>query len=95
MAPVPDEARESVPFETPDIHGAYPRLSDDQIARPAQHCRRRPVEAGDVLIREGERCEAFYVVLSGSVAIVEGFGTAGERRCVCTAPAASSANSAS
>lgn len=77
-APVPDEAEESVPFETPDIYGAYPRLSDDQMARLAQHGRRRAVEAGDVLIREGERCEVFYVVLSGSIAIVEGHGTPGE-----------------
>jgi thioredoxin reductase (NADPH) len=75
VAPVPDETQESVPFETPDIYGAYPRLSDDQMARLARHGRRRVVDAGDVLIREGERCEVFYVVLSGSLAIVEGFGT--------------------
>ena len=78
-APVPDEAEEGVPFETADIYGAYPRLPDDQIARLAQHGRRRAVDAGDVLIREGERCETFYVVLSGSVAIVEGYRTADER----------------
>ncbi|GHD07778.1 thioredoxin reductase [Streptomyces violarus] len=78
-APVPDETEESVPFETPDIYGAYPRLPDDQMDRLAQHGRRRAVDAGDVLIREGERCEIFYVVLSGSVAIVEGYGTPDER----------------
>ncbi|MEU0782583.1 FAD-dependent oxidoreductase [Streptomyces sp. NPDC006173] len=79
-APVPDDAEaESVPFETPDIYGAYPRLSDDQMACLAQHGRRREAEAGDVLIREGERCEMFYVVLSGSVAVVEGYGTPSER----------------
>ncbi|MFD9936801.1 FAD-dependent oxidoreductase [Streptomyces massasporeus] len=78
-AQVPDEAEESVPFETADIYGAYPRLPDDQMARLAQHGRRRAVDAGDVLIREGERCETFYVVLSGSVAIVEGHGTPDER----------------
>ncbi|MPY38537.1 cyclic nucleotide-binding domain-containing protein [Streptomyces phyllanthi] len=70
---------EAVPFETPDLYGAYPRLSDDQMAHLAQHGRRRAVDAGDVLIREGERCETFYVVLSGSVAIVEGYGTPDER----------------
>ncbi|MFE8961277.1 FAD-dependent oxidoreductase [Streptomyces iakyrus] len=79
VAPVPAEAEESVPFETADIYGAYPRLPDDQMARLAQHGRRRAVDAGDVLIREGEPCETFYVVLSGSVAIVEGYGTTGER----------------
>ncbi|MFJ9801626.1 FAD-dependent oxidoreductase [Streptomyces wuyuanensis] len=78
-APVPDEAEEGVLFETPDIYGAYPRLSDDQVARLAERGQRRAVDAGDVLIREGERCETFYVVLSGSVAIVEGYGTPGER----------------
>ncbi|MES4889628.1 FAD-dependent oxidoreductase [Streptomyces sp. NPDC096012] len=74
-APAIDDADEAVPFETPDVYGAYPRLSDDQIARLAEHGERRSVNAGDVLIQEGERCEAFYVVLSGSVAIIEDYGT--------------------
>ncbi|MFE6486293.1 FAD-dependent oxidoreductase [Streptomyces sp. NPDC057757] len=79
-APEPDDAEAgSVPFETPDIHGAYPRLSDDRTAGLARHGRRRAVQAGDVLIREGEPCETFYIVLKGSVAIVEGYGTPGER----------------
>ncbi|MFD5949127.1 FAD-dependent oxidoreductase [Streptomyces collinus] len=78
-AQVPDEGEESVPFETADIYGAYPRLSDDQLARLTERGRRRAVDAGDVLIREGERCETFYVVLSGSIAIVEGHGTPDER----------------
>lgn len=78
-APEQDETQESVPFETPDLHGAYPRLTDDQIDRLEQHGQRRAVDAGDVLIREGERCEVFYVVLSGSIAIVEDYGTPGER----------------
>ncbi|MER7922968.1 FAD-dependent oxidoreductase [Streptomyces sp. NPDC096057] len=75
----PDEAEDRVPFETPDIYGAYPRLSDDQVARLAQHGQRRATAAGDVLIREGERCDTFYVVLSGSIAVVEGYGTPDER----------------
>ncbi|MER7867455.1 FAD-dependent oxidoreductase [Streptomyces cellulosae] len=73
--PVPDE---SVPLETPDIHGAYPRLSEEQTARLAEQGRRRAVSPGDVLIREGERCETFYVILSGAVAVVEGYGTPDE-----------------
>ncbi|MEU8461368.1 FAD-dependent oxidoreductase [Streptomyces sp. NPDC029003] len=77
--PVPEGTRESVPFETPDVYGAYPRLPDEQLDRLTQHGRRRAADAGDVLIREGEPCETFYVVLSGSVAIVEGYGTPGER----------------
>src|SRR5690606_7150724 len=78
-APVPGEPEGSVPFETPDIYGAYPRLSDGQLARLAQRGRRRAVDAGEVLIREGERCETFYVVLSGALAILEDYGTPGER----------------
>ncbi|WP_329454586.1 FAD-dependent oxidoreductase [Streptomyces sp. NBC_01497] len=77
-APVPDEAEENVSFETPDIYGAYPRLADEEMDRLARHGRRRAVDADDVLIREGERREMFYVVLSGSVAVVEGYGTPGE-----------------
>ncbi|MET8894405.1 FAD-dependent oxidoreductase [Streptomyces albogriseolus] len=76
---MPDDTEESVPFETVDIYGAYPRLPEDQIDRLAQHGRRREVDAGDVLIREGERCETFYVVLSGSIAILEDYGTPEER----------------
>ncbi|WP_432118586.1 FAD-dependent oxidoreductase [Streptomyces sp. bgisy032] len=78
-AQVPDETQESVPFETADIYGAYPRLPEEQIDRLAQRGRRRAVDAGDELIREGERCETFYVVLGGSVAIAEGYGTPDER----------------
>lgn len=77
-SPAPEEAQEKVPFETPDVYGAYPRLSDDQMAHLAQHGRQRAAGPGDVLVREGERCETFYVVLSGSVAIVEGYGTPDE-----------------
>ncbi|WP_079102216.1 FAD-dependent oxidoreductase [Streptomyces sp. TP-A0356] len=66
---------EAVPFETPDIYGAYPRLTDDQIERLAEHGERITTEADQVLIREGEACECFFVILSGSVAIVEGYGT--------------------
>ncbi|MGV9255054.1 FAD-dependent oxidoreductase [Streptomyces sp. NPDC003697] len=73
--PVPQETDEAVFWETPDIYGAYPRLTEDQIARLEELGERRSMAPGDVLIREGERCETFLVVLSGSVAIVEGYGT--------------------
>ncbi|MFE1921024.1 FAD-dependent oxidoreductase [Streptomyces asoensis] len=70
----PEEADEAPIRETPDIHGAYPRFTEDQTARLAEHGQRRAMAANDVLIREGERCETFFVVLSGAVAIVEGVG---------------------
>lgn len=94
-APVPDEAEEGVPFETADIYGAYPRLPDDQMARLAQHGRRRAVDAGDVLIREGSGARR-----STSSSVARSPSSRATARptnvcCVCTAPAASSANSAS
>jgi thioredoxin reductase (NADPH) len=60
--------------ETPDVHGAYPRLGDDQLEVVARHGERRSTEAGEVLFREGEPIAALYVVLAGNVAIVEGYG---------------------
>lgn len=73
--PVPEEADEAVFWETPDTCGAYPRLTEDQIARLAEHGQRRSMAPNDVLIQEGERCETFFVVLSGTVAVVEDYGT--------------------
>ena len=60
--------------ETPDLYGAYPRLSEHQIAALAALGERRPTRAGEVLYREGETQEHFFVILSGMVAIVEGLG---------------------
>ncbi|MES4903657.1 MULTISPECIES: FAD-dependent oxidoreductase [unclassified Streptomyces] len=70
---------EAVPFETPDLYGAFPRLNEEQIGLLSAHGRRIPVEPGQVLINEGERATEFIVVLSGSVAVVEDFGGPGER----------------
>jgi thioredoxin reductase (NADPH) len=60
--------------ETPDLYGAYPRLSEHQIAALAAQGERRPTREGEVLYREGETQEHFFVILSGTVAIVEGLG---------------------
>jgi thioredoxin reductase (NADPH) len=60
--------------ETPDRGGAFPRLSDEQMARLAEHGERRPVERGEVLYREGDESYDFFVVLAGKVAMVEGYG---------------------
>ncbi|MCG0288257.1 cyclic nucleotide-binding domain-containing thioredoxin-disulfide reductase [Streptomyces sp. PSAA01] len=69
----------AVPDETPDLYGAYPRLTDEQITFLAGHGTRQPVVPGQVLIREGDQCTDFYVILSGSVAIIEDYGTPDER----------------
>ncbi|MEV8631611.1 FAD-dependent oxidoreductase [Streptosporangium sp. NPDC051023] len=58
--------------ETPDHHGAFPRLEEAQLGRLAPHGTRRSSRAGDVLIREGEDVPDFFVVLAGKVAVIKG-----------------------
>jgi thioredoxin reductase (NADPH) len=65
--------------ETPDVDGAFPRLSPEHVERLRRHGLTRPVQPGDVLIEEGQRERDFYVVLSGTVAAVEGYGSGHER----------------
>jgi thioredoxin reductase (NADPH) len=65
--------------ETPDLHGAYPRLSDAQIASLAVQGRHRATRPGDVLFAEGDRECDFFVILAGKVASVEAKGTPEER----------------
>ena len=60
--------------ETLDVSGGFPRLSEDQIGILSHHGERRPTEVGQVLFREGETIRALYVILSGKVGVVEGFG---------------------
>jgi thioredoxin reductase (NADPH) len=70
MSEVAIDQRTSIPLaESPDIYGAYPRLSDDQIARLEAGGARRAVKAGEKLVREGERSDYFFVILSGKVAV--------------------------
>jgi thioredoxin reductase (NADPH) len=64
---------ESVP-ETPDLHGAFPRLSEDQIAALSREGERRATTVDEVLFREGDERYDFYVVLEGKVAVVSDFG---------------------
>ena len=47
----------------------YPRLTQPQVARVAAHGRVRATAAGELLIRQGDRAPAFFVVLSGRVEI--------------------------
>src|ERR1700753_1860177 len=55
--------------ETPDIYGAYPRLSNDQIAILEAGGARRAVGTGETLVREGGRSAYFFVILPGKVAV--------------------------
>jgi thioredoxin reductase (NADPH) len=65
--------------ETPDPQGAYPRLSDAQVAALTGQGDRRGTQPGEILFGEGERDCDFYVVLAGHVASVEGHGAHEER----------------
>ena len=65
--------------ETSDLQGAYPRLSDAQIAALTGQGDRRRTQPGEILFAEGERDCDFYVVLAGNVASVEGHGTHEQR----------------
>jgi len=64
----------TAPHETPDLHGAFPRLSDGQIKRLALDGERRPTEPGQVLFHEGDKEYDFHVVLDGLVGTQTGEG---------------------
>src|SRR3977135_2752943 len=60
--------------ETPDLYGAFPRLSEQQIEALARHGERRPTRRGELLFREGDPSCDFYVIQEGMVAVVEDYG---------------------
>jgi thioredoxin reductase (NADPH) len=60
--------------EPPDREGAYPRLDDVQRAKFLAVGKRREVASGEVLFREGDPNYDFFIVESGAVAIVQGYG---------------------
>ena len=65
--------------ETPDLDGAYPRLSQAQLATLEPYGERRPIQTGNVLYTEGDPSESLYVILAGRVAMVEAYGTDEQR----------------
>jgi thioredoxin reductase (NADPH) len=71
---------EQTAVETPDHLGAYPRLSDEQVASLSRFGERRRTRAEEVLFREGDEHYDFFVVLAGTVAIVGDYG--GENRLI-------------
>ena len=60
--------------EPPDRDGAFPRLDGEQRARLRSVGEVRSVAPGDVLFREGDAGYDFFVVESGAVAIIQGYG---------------------
>jgi thioredoxin reductase (NADPH) len=67
------------PVETEDTSGAYPRLSPGQIRALESQGERRRTLPGDLLYREGDVQHDFFVILEGTVAMVEGYGSGSER----------------
>ena len=65
--------------ETPDLYGAFPRLSEDQLARLGNYGRRLPTTQDEILFREGDPDYDFIVVVNGLVKIVNGYGSEDER----------------
>jgi thioredoxin reductase (NADPH) len=62
-------------FEEPvDRDGAFPRLGEEQRARLRALGTGRAVASGEILFREGDESYDFFVVESGAVAIVQGYG---------------------
>ncbi|KUM33263.1 FAD-dependent oxidoreductase [Arthrobacter sp. EPSL27] len=59
-------------IETPDVSGAYPRLGQAQVELLGRAGTRRATSAGEVLIQEGTVNTDFFVILQGSVMVVEG-----------------------
>jgi thioredoxin reductase (NADPH) len=60
--------------EPVDRDGAFPRLDSEQRARLRAAGEVRSVQPGEVLFREGDAGYDFFVVESGAVAIVQGYG---------------------
>jgi thioredoxin reductase (NADPH) len=73
MEPISD----STLIETPDVSGAYPRLSQAQIELLGRAGTSRATSAGEVLIQEGTLDADFFVVLQGTVLVVDGLPAAG------------------
>jgi thioredoxin reductase (NADPH) len=59
---------------TPDQGGTSPRLDEEQMMRFRELGRSRTTANGDVLFAAGDEGADFFVIASGSVAIVQGYG---------------------
>jgi len=62
------------PVETPDLHGAYPRLSEEQVRELERGGRVRSTGEDEVLFRTGDVDADMIVVLSGAVAVLDNVG---------------------
>ncbi|WP_205629081.1 FAD-dependent oxidoreductase [Jiangella muralis] len=58
--------------ETPDLYGAFPRLTEEQLRRLSSIGERRAMTTGDVLFREGQPGNDLLVIVRGRVAVLDG-----------------------
>ena len=82
MSPPPAGGRGAAPpdtLETPDRDGAYPRLTEEEIARLQAEGEVRATHLGEILFREGDVNYDFCVVLAGKVAVVDAYESPEER----------------
>ena len=77
LAAVSSATADSALPQTPDLAGAYPRLSDEQIQALSAYGRRRFAEAHEVLLRKGEQSAEFFILLSGQAVVLDDDGGEG------------------
>ncbi|MDX2406752.1 FAD-dependent oxidoreductase [Streptomyces microflavus] len=65
--------------ETPDLYGAFPRLTTEQLQNLTAHGERRRTTEGEVLYREGEPFREFLAIVSGTVEVLQDHGGPEER----------------
>ncbi len=64
---------------TDEQQAAFPKLSDEQLDVLRACGRVRVTRVGEVLFREGDDAYDFFIVLEGTVAVVDGYGEPAER----------------
>jgi thioredoxin reductase (NADPH) len=58
-------------YPVTNVEQTFPKLTPDQIARVAAHGRLRRVERGEVLVGVGMPAASFFVVISGTIEIIQ------------------------
>ncbi|MFI8593942.1 FAD-dependent oxidoreductase [Microbacterium sp. NPDC078428] len=76
------DADSSDPAETPDVHGAYPRLADEQIMLLSRYGERKRLTRGATLFCEGDRDCGLFVVLDGLVRVTQDHPPSGGSRVI-------------
>jgi thioredoxin reductase (NADPH) len=77
MSSSSEDERPDLP-ETPDTAGAYPRLTDEQVALLSRYGEPKRLPRHTRLFCEGDRDCGLFVVLAGRVAVVREAGATGE-----------------